>query len=466
MGIFSGIVNYQNFEVESGITSNFFISPTISANTISGGALSALYVASGKVTNQEFKYLSGTTSNIQIQINSLANKNEAFLTLTNSTELDVEKSVIAGDMITINQSSSEFELNTRLTSTEVQSHVVTNTFSAITNWNPSGSNSWQENENRRSTHIILNSSSISSVISGLSGGSNGRIVIITSLSDNIFCFENNSTKCDPSCRFEFSMGSAYFLTRNKTISLIYDSIKQKWIELFSINYKTMFDYFNDFNYRTLSSVGTGGALFNGGEYINFRDSSFGRIGYTGFNSNNSVVFISGSSTNTISNTSSSSSLCAGRSINTNTPTKSAFALFNVMLNSDFGNIFSSSTINSNVNQLTIRLTIAGEPRNYFQVCNTSLVNNAYWTVSGDSWFAKTIKSDINLTQNINKFIYLGIHITSSAQLYFYSYDNNEYGTYLISATTVLGYPIIATFAQTTIPTKPIIFCDWYGFKVD
>ena len=79
MSIFSGIVNYQNFEVESGITSNFFMSPTISANTISGGALSALYVASGKVTNQEFKYLSGTTSNIQIQINATTTKKHKFM---------------------------------------------------------------------------------------------------------------------------------------------------------------------------------------------------------------------------------------------------------------------------------------------------------------------------------------------------------------------------------------------------
>ena len=92
MSIFSGIVNYQNFEVESGITSNFFMSPTISANTISGGALSALYVASGKVTNQEFKYLSGTTSNIQIQINSLSNKNEQFVSYSASTNLDNDKS--------------------------------------------------------------------------------------------------------------------------------------------------------------------------------------------------------------------------------------------------------------------------------------------------------------------------------------------------------------------------------------
>ena len=467
MGIFSGIVNYQNFEVESGITSNFFISPTISANTISGGALSALYVASGRVTNQEFKYLSGTTSNIQIQINSLANKNEQFVSYSANTNLDNDKSSIAGNAVTFSQGSKELLINTTLTSTEfvwINFNMTDISVTSITNWNPTG---FQTDNNNRATHIILGGGSASvfpSVISGLSGGTNGRIVMISNLGTGFpVIFENNSSKCPTICKFNFSNNEAYLLPHNSTMVLIYDGESQSWKEYYPLTRESMFSTYQDFNIVLRNGNFGNGAY---GRWYNAR----GVYSITGFNDSNSVVSFRGTGTYIAPGL--SASYCAGRVPQSLGGSLFTFFLSKVAINNDFAGQMDFNN--------TVAVLNNGKTNNYGQQCGavgSAASINQHWMISGNNWVNMATVSGSYTVYNTNllasdsvlNFVYLGIANNGTRCFWFYSKDGNEYE---ISNIRVQGTSNFAAGfgagVRTTLPTTvtPTLFLDWYGMNLN
>ena len=468
MSIFSGIVNYQNFEVESGITSNFFMSPTISANTISGGALSALYVASGKVTNQEFKYLSGTTSNIQIQINSLSNKNEQFVSYSASTNLDNDKSSIAGNAVTFSQGSKELLINTTLTSTEfvwINFNMTGISVTSITNWNPTG---FQTDNNNRATHIILGGGSTSvfpSVISGLTGGTNGRIVIISNLATGFpVIFENNSSKCPTICKFNFSNDEAYFLSHNATMTLIYDGESQSWKEFYPLTRESMFSTYQDFNYVARNTN------FGNGAYGRFY-SSQGVIAYTGFNDTNSVISFRGTSTYTSPGL--SASYCAGRVPQSLGGSLFTFFLSKVAIDNDFAG-------QMNFNNTVVVLN-NGKVNSYALVCGafgSAASSNQHWMISGNNWvniatvtgtLAEVKNTNLLASDSVFNFVYLGIANNGTRCFWFYSKDGNEYEISNIRVQSSTNFAAgFGAGARTTLPTTitPTLFVDWYGMNLN
>jgi hypothetical protein len=462
MGIFSGIVNYQNFEVESGITSNFFISPTISANTISGGALSALYVASGKVTNQEFKYLSGTTSNIQIQLNSLSNIGEPFLTFSSSTSLTNEKILIEGPGLSLDEFGDKLVINTSLTSTEfvwINFDMTDPSYTAITNWNPFEFDTGFKATSIRITGLEANA--YPSIISGLTGGTNGRIVFITNITPNFpIIFENNSTKCPYSCRFTFSMGEAFFLSSRGTLSLIYDGDSQSWKELYPVSRESMFDFYDDFNYRSTNTYGSSnygnglaGRVYSGG----------GVYGLTGFGDSSSVIFFKGTAAPGFGVINGySSSFCPGRQSIYN------FRSFFVAKVSVDG-LYSGGL---NYNQC-VSVSNVGYVRNYSQVCAGSFSSASHWLTSGNSWVnvngpaTSVFQTDLQINDTIFNFVFLGICCNGVKTGFFYSTDGNEYKfsnitTYQNQTNGAFGMG--ARVTGTTTP-QPTLFCDWYGLKL-
>jgi hypothetical protein len=95
---------YHPLIVNSGWTSQSVSATTISAGTFYGGSLSATYVGNQNVTNQEFRYVSGLTSNTQTQINNLVNRTERLLTFQSDDFLTNDRVISSGNNINFESS--------------------------------------------------------------------------------------------------------------------------------------------------------------------------------------------------------------------------------------------------------------------------------------------------------------------------------------------------------------------------
>ena len=123
--------------------------------------------------------------------------------------------------------------------------VVTASVSADQNdFSPTG---WNNADPSKSTTLDI-SGSRSVKITGLAGGTNGRIAIIRNASpDRLIILEDNSASSAAANRFDFR--NPVFLLPNSTIHLMYDSISLKWEPLASsdgIGFNEFFDQYDDF----------------------------------------------------------------------------------------------------------------------------------------------------------------------------------------------------------------------------
>ncbi len=244
----NGLISYQSIYVESGITANVISATTISANTFYGGSLSASFIGNGDVNDQEFKYISGITSDTQTQINEKVERRTNFLTYTFSQQLNLPFSKkLEAQNIELNETENEIEVSLPFNQTLFKQWPisVSSTLSqtAITNLNLST----LFNDSNRAVQIIISQGN--AVISGISGGTDGNILMITNTGGGLIILENESTKCTPndSIKFKFSFGEAFFLTYRKTIFLIYNSSEQCWKNVNFGTSSSQYDYVNDFN---------------------------------------------------------------------------------------------------------------------------------------------------------------------------------------------------------------------------
>ena len=453
MSIFSGIVNYQNFEVESGITSNFFISPTISANTISGGSLSVSFIGNKNVTNQEFKYLSGTTSNIQIQLNNLPGRDVRFLTFSATSILNNEYLLTSKDnSVTSSITSTDIILNTTLTSTEFKSTFYTFiTESAITEWIVSSSTS----------HIIISSSSqIPSIISGINSLGTGMILFITNNSKYPIIFEHNSSKTNENFRINFSHGEAYFLRSFSTMGIIYDNITNKWVELFPTNNRSsMFKFYTDFEDSAIEiGRGTGSSSYalSGNILEQFRGST--NFKYISVNNGPSCISLWGSGSVTY---------CNGRSSTSpnNTSISSSLLITKVKLTKDvvFNPNFSSLSTSSD-------FCLFGSnthTQSYFTDCEFRFGTKAFWITSGQTWgtsYGAQFEPIFPTSVSIENFVYLGIINNSTyISVWFpYSFNGCEYNwaRQRNGVTALANDGNIFLWSRNASGNEFII--DWYG----
>jgi hypothetical protein len=246
MGNTNGTISYQSIYVNSGIKSNVISATTISANTFYGGSLSASFIGNGDVDDQEFKYISGITSNTQTQINQKVSVSTNFLTYTSSQSgLPLSKK-LEGINVTLEDNGTEIKVSLPFSQTLFKQYIISastvTSSTAITNFNLTT----LFNLTNESVQVVINQGN--AVISGISGGTDGRVLMITNTGSGLIILENESTKCVPnnSIKFKFSFGEACFLTRYKSIFLIYNSSEQCWK---NINFGTsdvQYDYVNDF----------------------------------------------------------------------------------------------------------------------------------------------------------------------------------------------------------------------------
>lgn len=454
---------YHPLIVNSGWTSQSVSATTISAGTFYGGSLSANYVGNQNVTDQEFKYLSGVTSNIQTQINLLPSKSEPFITYRNSGFLTNEMTLSASSGINFSQTISNVSFDSYLSSLEFDRTSISfnSTQTAITNWNPTN---FQVNDNIRATHIIItgNSTVYPSIISGLVGGTSGRVVIITNLSNQLYIFENKSSKCNIGNQFNFKSGKAYLLgMSNQTITLIYNSNDGIWDDIGEGQYYTNFQDFNcrpryfinrrDPSTTFRSESGTGCPPF----YFKFNGGVLPII--TGFTGNETCVAFGPNATYGVGRTN-------GRLPSLGT------TIARIKLSNEF-NYVNISTTN------TPYFTNNYDLRRYDQIGTIAFGgNNMKWFLNSSGYWVNSVSSysnsgitSVSISETVNNFVTLGIHLPLNTAVegtvysFFYSFDDNEYNwsNFIVGSINInnAGQLNIGVIGATTVN---YLICDYIG----
>lgn len=208
------------------------LSNSISADTITGvtffGNIDAKYIGSGQtigqapsaVTNTEFTYLSGLTGFIQPQINNKVPIDSPLITYSSSTLLNNYKIITGGTNIQTQITNNNLVINSNIGSLEVGVVDITTGGDenySISNLNPNG---WSETYPNRATSIVINP--INTIkISGLSGGTSGRIATISNNGPHLIIIENNGLNANSGNKFLFSNSKAFFLTPKSSITFVY-----------------------------------------------------------------------------------------------------------------------------------------------------------------------------------------------------------------------------------------------------
>jgi hypothetical protein len=232
---------------------------SVSATTISGitltGQIDAKYIGSGLtiydvpnlVTNQEFTYLSGLTGYTQTQINNKVPVSSPLLVYSASPLITNSLVVSAGTNIVTTSSTTNYTISAVIGSLEVGSILVItggNQNYAVHNFNPTG---WDSSYPNRATNIRIQPLNVIK-ITGLSGGITGRIATLTNVGNYPIILEYGSSESTSLNTFIFANNNSYFLNPKSSITLIYNHISQRWVEIQT-------DYQNGFNiFDTVDNV--------------------------------------------------------------------------------------------------------------------------------------------------------------------------------------------------------------------
>lgn len=467
---------YHPLIVNSGWTSQSISATTISAGTFYGGSLSATYVGNQNVTNQEFIYVSGLTSNTQTQLNNLVNRTEPLLTFQSDNFLTNERIIFSGNNLNFEYNSTHLGISANFPSTEVSSITVSlvSSQTAITDFNPVG---WDESSNK-STYIIITGTT-SSIISGLVGGVNGRIVTLTNYSTGLIILENKSTKTSsPNNIFNFNTNGAYFLVRNGTISLIYyESIG--WTNYFPLNVNKDFEIFSDFtnvlDLRVYSSVTPPTPTINGyftyppfsGQYT--ATGSLPKI--SGSNNSNGILVLNSTSP---TNTNQGCYYGSNRGCDSN---KYSCLITKIKINSTYDYTGFTSELNcievSNNATLKQALLTFGLNNQYMSwttpITSVTMSNTTNWYLRWNNSGTKNYYvSSIPLSASTN-WVYFGIYYGDTNNgSFFYSYNNNEYSWELIlnSNLNPNNSGLIGLLSRTNSSLiSPELYIDWFGINI-
>jgi hypothetical protein len=279
--------------------SNSLSSTTVSATTFFGN-ISARFIGTGTtigeipnfVTNTEFSYLSGITSNTQTQINTKSNKSEPFLTYSSDTRLTDYKQISAGTNINFSSSSTHFSVSSEFDLFNPNIIYDTPTIPSnkiIVNYNPQNFSDTYPN---RATHIMINATATTQIFnlsantfdSSLSRfvtiTNNGKyLIILGGVSSGItgfFAFDG----IRPGTYTNDAYRTGYFLSPGKSISLIWSS-NSSWYQVNTTLFNKslgldMIDYF-----LTVPDLGNNFANINS---KHFRSKNYSTICLTTANS--------------------------------------------------------------------------------------------------------------------------------------------------------------------------------------
>lgn len=423
---------YDSVIISSGWTSQIVSATTISAGTFYGGSLSASFVGNQNVTNQEFKYNSGVTSNVQTQVNEKYFKNYTFLTNSGNTTLTNEK------ILTLTNLSSS-TLNNEITISFPLRHLILTPLyidlSAqspnLLNWNPSGYN---DSPNIKSANFFVSHNSITitcTIISGIEGGVDGKTIIITNVGVGIVIIENLSSKCNPLNKIKTSLNEAIFLTYFKSTTLMYSSDDESWIEIKSYDMNNQFDIFEDFTSTPKLFRCGGGCLSNTNSNLQlYTSQTAGVVSTVTSHLNSNHVFLTQNGT-TLSTAVTGFALRPQRlEPNSNSPT---LVLGKVSLVSEtwtnhnlrFVLGLTTSIQLAQTSPWTANVQYSG----WATPIDSDIDKSVFYFVNGVISTTSTFATNLKLSSCTNNWCYLGHYYdgrNSGGKSIFYSLNNNEY----------------------------------------
>lgn len=469
---------YDPLIINSGWTSQSISATTISAGTFYGGSLSAVYVGNQNVTNQEFIYLSGTTGYVQTQLNNLVNITEPLLTFQNSDVLSNERIFTATTNLNFSVNDSvNISLNYPLIDFSSITVSLLSTQTAITNFNPS---QWQENDNVRSTHIFFNSY-VNSIISGLVGGTDGRIVILTNNTVSLIILEHLSSKCLINNQFKFANEKPIFLTNNRSITLIYNKSINKWVEMYPQSDEMYYDVYEEFLNPPSGIVGGSREFFNQSQIPYYSTwaggvvgNNLGEIFSTGYTGTDGVAVFKPKTSNsaTTSHTVMTASRAGGSSNGI-----SNLSVFKVKFNINFDySAFTQTTTfiyvgSAGVNNTTTTSTASRSSLCWRTPYSPYDKNKLIYGIAGSTTFYESPLFISALTEN---FHILGTYFPQAPQgvpespgAFFYSSNGNDFNWGQTDSIPTTWNPSQNTLSSVAVATNnvnasPELHIDWLG----
>jgi hypothetical protein len=417
MGIFSGLISYQDINVNGLWKSQFFSATSITSTTFYGGSISSLYIGSGFTTNQEYKYVSGLTSDTQTQINSKRAKSEPFITSGSSADLTNFKQ-ISGSSITLSATNNNLVLSSPIRDLVVSSILVSSINTYENNFSPSG---WSTNVKLKSTLITFSMPTTTSIISGLVGGFSGRVVIFFNNTTGLIIFENDSTKTISNNKFKFSDGEGYFLTPERFLTLIYDGVSNCWRNMYPIEKKSKYFRYNDFyNVKTLKAYSD---MWTGiSDFPHQTNSAPVKI-VESLDSPHTLLFSTKGASPLIPNNFVQLRPSRNESLST------TLMIGKVSMNSQA----STSIYNTTTQYFFFGLSNAQDGNRgetykytYHKLSWTIPANGLYpgkWNIYVSPTFYST---SLNLSESVGKWVYLIIYSKGTYSSFLYSFDNKEY----------------------------------------
>lgn len=134
-----------------------------------------------------------------------------------------------------------------LQDTKIDFEVVTSAPS--TDQNDLNPTNWNGTEPNQATQILI-SPTASVRITGLAGGSEGRIAILTNATSGtageLIIIEDENASSTAANRFSFGDSSARFLTPGSSITLVYDSTASRWRHMVGTSFDARFDDWQEF----------------------------------------------------------------------------------------------------------------------------------------------------------------------------------------------------------------------------
>ena len=174
--------------------------------------------------------------------------------------------ILTGSLTVSSSITTSGSITGNIKANQLHYNVITANISTNQNdFSPAG---WNDTNPGKAVTIDVSGSS-SLKITGLAGGSQGRIAIIRNVApDRLLILEDQSASSTATNRFDFR--NTVFLIPNGSIHLIYDEGSARWEPLGSsanIGYNGFFDQFDDFmgGFSTVNgSLGTWGSAVSGG----------------------------------------------------------------------------------------------------------------------------------------------------------------------------------------------------------
>ena len=255
------IKTYGNLLVSSTANTLSFTSNTINGGILLGN-IDASFIGTGDsltnksnfVTNTEFIYLSGLTGHVQTQINEKSSSSLSYLTTSSSPNLTNSKIISADTNIKFVTTSTGLTINQWIGALEFGSISVSTSGDSSYSVNNLTLSGWNDLYPNRALQIKINPLCVLK-LTGLVGGSDGRMVTITNVGNFLIIIENLSQSSNSDNNFLLHNKSSYFLGKNSSINFLYNNNLKKWVQNLSYP-NNKFLIYDDFTKSYFSDITT------------------------------------------------------------------------------------------------------------------------------------------------------------------------------------------------------------------